>query len=287
MVYGCQSGATDAELAVPNVSYPETMLPTDTTELWVEDGTPSSDTVLLICQGGPSNVLTFEAEGRTSYRYLPGYANYRIAYVHQAQTFNKALFEHQGPFTEADATAEVDRTVEMLHRSVRYFEQRGKTTMVIGTSYGAYVTARLLASKPNQADKYILIAGRLDDDPRMVEHHLSGKNASFQADGTSFVPQDSSLSSDMEHAQADSGYRIKQLLKGAIGKPRYTRLLADKDLSNLSFFYAVNDQHVGRPAEAELAFLASKDAALYPTSSGHSETLYRFIDHVMDGRFKL
>jgi len=36
-------------------------------------------------------------------------------------------------------------------------------------------------------------------------------------------------------------YRVKQLLKGAVGKPRYSQELADKNLSNIIYFYAKND----------------------------------------------
>jgi pimeloyl-ACP methyl ester carboxylesterase len=255
--------------------------------LWAEDGNQESDTVLLICQGGPSKNLTFIEKGRTSYRYIPNYANYHIAYLHQAQTLNKKLFEYNGEYTFEMAAKEVDNTSEILYRALHYFKTKGKTTLVIGTSYGAYIIPHYLSTRPSLANKYIIVAGRLDDNKQMLEQHLKGFNGEFKEDGVTYVPADENADfSDYSESEIKE-YRVKQLLKAAIGKPRYTQELADKDLSNVIYFYATNDQHVGRLTESEIAFLTSKKAKLVETNSGHSETLYRFIDQLMDGSLKL
>ncbi len=268
-------------------SYSETLLPKDTTKLWVEDGNIESDTVLIVCQGGPSKNLTFIEKGRTSYRYIPNYSNYRIVYLHQAQTLNKEIFDYKEEFSLEMAEKEVDNTSEMLYRALDYFKAKGKTTIVIGTSYGAYIIPNYLSTRPSLADKYIIIAGRIDDNEQMLEQHLKGFNGEFEEDGITYIPEDENPDLSEYQESEIKEYLVKQLLKGAIGKPRYSQELADMDLSNVICFYATNDQNVGRLTESEIKFLESKKVKIYETNTGHSETLYRFIDKLMDGSVKL
>lgn len=268
-------------------TYPITTFPQDTTELWIEDGNPKSDTVIIICQGGPSKQLTFVEKGRTSYRYIPNYSNYRIAYLHQAQTWNKAIFNFQDEFTLEMAEKEIQNSSEMLHRAVRYFKSKQKVVIVIGTSFGAYIIPNYISSRPAIADKYILIAGRIDDHPKMLEQHQKGLNGEFKEDGLTYIPADEKPDNSDYSEEEIKEYRVKQLLKAAIGKPRYSVELSDKDLSNLIYFYAVNDQNVGRLSDQELEFLKSKKVKLFETNTGHSETLYRFIDKLRDGSLQL
>jgi len=268
-------------------SYPKTVLPEDTTRLWAEDGNIKSDTVLIICQGGPSKNLTFKEKGRTSYRYIPNYSNYHIAYLHQAQTLNKEMFDYKGEFSLEMAEKELDNTSEMLYQTLDYFKAKGKTIIVIGTSYGAYIIPNYLSTQPSLADKYVLIAGRIDDNEQMLEQHLKGFNGEFKEDGATYIPENENADLSKYSESEIKEYRVKQLLKGAIGKPRYSQELEDKDLSNVIYFYATNDQNVGRLTESEIKFLKSKEVKIFATNTGHSETLYRFIDKLMDGSLKL
>lgn len=284
---GCISNREQKNSESIGFSYQKTRIPKDTTQLWAEDGNIKSDTVLIICQGGPSKNLTFLENGRTSYRYIPNYSNYHIVYLHQAQTLNKEIFNYKGEFTYEMAEKEVDNTSEMLYRTLDFFKAKGKTTIVIGTSYGAYIIPNYLSTRPSLADKYVIIAGRIDDNGEMLEQHLKGFNGEFEEDGTTYVLENEN--SDLsEYPESEiKEYRVKQLLKGAIGKPRYSQELADKDLSNVICFYATNDQNVGRLTESEIKFLKSKKVNIFETNTGHSETLYRFIDKLMDGSLKL
>lgn len=284
---GCRTDQENKVSGSIEFSYPKTILTSDTTKLWVENGNIESDTVLIICQGGPSKNLTFIENGRTSYRYIPNYSNYRIAYLHQAQTLNQEMFDYKGEFTVQMAEKEVDNTAEILYRALDYFDQIGKTTIVIGTSYGAYLIPNYLSTRPSLADKYIIIAGRLDDNEKMLEQHLRGFNGEFEEDGITYIPEEENADVSEYPESEIKEYRVKQLLKGAIGQPRYSQELADKDLSNVIYFYATNDQNVGRLTESEIKFLESKKAKIFETNTGHSETLYRFIDKLIDGSLKL
>lgn len=284
LIYSCKAPLLQSN---NHQNYPPTIFPTDTTQLWATDGTINSDTVLLICQGGPAQELTFLEKGRTSYRYIPNYSNYHIAYVHQAQTLNNKMFRYKKDFNIEMANKEVDNSSEILYRSLQYFKSRGKTTIVIGNSYGAYLIPNYLSTRPSLADKYIILAGRIDDNQAMLEQHLKGFNGSFAADGLSYIAEDENADLSKYSKKELKAYRVRQLLKGAIGSPRYSEKLAQHDLSNIIYFYASNDQHVGRLSSSEIDFLQAKGAKVFETHDGHSEVLYRFIDMLMDGSLQL
>ena len=283
----CKSKKQKRDLDTTKFSYQKTIIPKDTTRLWVEDGNIKSDTVLIICQGGPSRNLGFIDKGRTSYRYIPGYENYRIAYLHQAQTLNQDMFGYNGDLTHEMAEAEVNNSSEFLNRTLAYFKSRGKKTIVIGNSYGAYIIPNYLATREPLADKYVVIAGRINDNQQMLQQHLKGYNGQFEEDGITYIPEDENTDLNEYSESKIKEYRVKQLLKAAIGKPRYSEELAGKDLSNVTYFYAINDKNVGKLSDSELKFLKSKDVKIFKTNTGHSEALYRFIDKLKDGSLKL
>jgi hypothetical protein len=265
------------------ISYSKTSFPLDTTQLWAKDGNMESDTVLLICQGGPAKNLTFIEKGRTSYRYIPNYSNYYIAYLHQAQTWNKEIFHFKTQFTLEMAKKEVDNTAEILFRALQYFKSKGKVVLVIGTSYGTYIIQNYLATRPSLADKYFLLAGRIDDNEQIVAQHIKGFNGAYKKDGITYLPANEKEDLSVYSEEENKTYRVKQLLKGAIGLPKYSKALANKDLSNLTYFYAKNDENVGRLTPLEIDFLKRKSAKVFETADGHTEVLYRFIDKLMDG----
>ena len=277
-----QKTSSEAEKKIES-TYLQTIFPQDTTKLWVTDGNIKSDTTLIICQGGPSRQLTFIEKGRTSYRYIPSYSNYNIVYLHQAQTYNPEIFNFKSTFSIEMANKEVDNSSEMLYRAIKHFKIKNKTVIVIGTSYGAYIIQNYISTRPSIADKYYVLAGRIDGNSEMVEQHLNGFNGGFKEDGISYVSEKENVDLS-EYSKEDlKEYRVKQLLKGAIGKPIYSRELLNKDLSNVTYFYAANDQNVGKLSDSEISFLESKGAKVLKTFDGHSEVLYRFIDKLRDG----
>ncbi len=267
--------------------YPATTLPTDTTQLWLAEGNPDSDTVLILCQGGPSDSLGFEQKGKVIWRYLPGYKNYEVIHLHQAQTYNPAMFNYQDTFTVAMAKKEVANTSAILARAIDYFKNRNKKVSVVGHSYGAYCILHYLANHEEQADQYIISGGRVDDNPSMINNLLKGINGQYAKDAITYKP-DNFEEVKKEYSPAElKDYRVRQLLKGTIGQPRYSKALAQKDLSNLSFAYAKNDQNVGTLTGKEIEFLLSQNAFVFETSDGHYDLPKRVIDGVSDGRLQL
>ena len=282
---GCgTTGSTEGSIPPPPDRFAE-LSPTDTTALWISDSTAESDTVLIYSQGGPTDSLGFERDGRTSLRYLPGYERYAVKYVHQAQTINPEMYTPREDFTVAEAARAVRATSEMLHRAIRYHKDRGKTVFVAGTSYGAFVIQHYLATHPSDADGYIVLAGRLDMSQPMVDETLDGWAGSFAEDGTTYVSAERSEGTTAS-VQENWNRLVKNRLKAAIGL-RFSEELAAVDLSNVVYFYATNDRAVGALTPSEIDFLEARGATVFATSDGHGEVIYRFIDAVMAGDMSL
>ena len=266
-------------------TYPKTILPEDTTQLWVSEGMENSDTVLILCQGGPKDHLSFEKKGKVIWRYLPNYERKNIVHLHQAQTLNSALFDFEGDFTKKIANQEVKTTSEILFRAVQYFKNRNKTVIVIGHSYGAFCVIHCLAHHIPSADSYVISAGRIIDNPLAIQTFLAGRNGSYKKAGKKFVAD---KDDDDEYSTEEvRHYKVRQILKGTIGSFNYPQLLAGKDLSNVLFFYSEKDERVGRLTAEELAFLKSKKVQIFRSKVSHSDVMKEVIDAVLEGAISL
>lgn len=268
-------------------NYAPTIFPNDTTQLWIGEGNMESDTVLLINEGGPSSQLDFEYNGKTQWSHLPNFFNYYRAHVHQIGTFNKEIFNFKNEFTRAMAEKEVDNNSEILYRAFQYFKDRNKTIIVIGHSFGAFTIPHCMATRPMEADNYIITAGRIDDHLVRSEYFLKGYNSRFEKDGVTFNPPDTTKAPNPYRGERYlKMYRVKQLLKGVIGQPRYSKALANKDLSKMIYFYAKDDQNVGALLESEIAFLESKGVSVHATEGGHYEIWKKVVDAFEKGKVR-
>lgn len=267
-------------------AYPETILPQDTSKLWVSAGDPAKDIVLILLQGGPKDQLGFAKHGRTTWRYLPDYDQYYRVHLHQATTYNTKIFEYEKEFSLDMAKLEVDNTSEMLYRAIQYFKSRNKTVYVMGHSYGAFIIPHYLATRPSLADKYVVISGRITDNSVALAAHKKGYNGIYINDGTTFKADNLSHLDDYT-VDEEKYYRVKQWLKWAIGLPNYSEELVDVDLSQLTYIYYPNDERVGRLTEQEIKFLESKKASVFSTTHEHGYSIRALVDLVVAGEIQL
>ena len=261
-------------------AYSQTVLPKDTTQLWIASGNIIQDTVLIVGEGGPKFCLDFASTGRVYWEYLPNNQNYFYAVIHQSSTYNKSIFG-ASDFTLVDAEFEVDKSAEILYRTIKYFKDRGKYVIVFGHSYSAWVIPKYMATRPSLADKYVITGGRLNADRTQTAYQLKGINTGFEEDGKTLVEPD--LNRKPNPNRTERYWQIrknKELLKYAIGKPLYTEELTNKDLSNVVFYYAKFDENVGALSEAEISFLKLKKAIVVGVETDHYNIWKRVIDAI-------
>jgi len=269
-------------------NYPQTILPKDTTQLWVGEGSMDRDTVFIAADGGPINHLGYMSNGKTQWTYVPGFKNYIFANVHQASTYNPEIFNWKNEFTLKDGIREVDNSSEILYRTIKYFKDRKKYVIVVGNSYSAFVIPHYLATRPSLADTYLITGGRLTADSLQTYFQLKGFNSGFEEDGKTLIIPDTLA--EPNPYRSEKYYQIRQakeMLKAGLSIHDFTEELVDVDLSNFHFFYGLKDENVGVPTQKELDFLSSKKAKIYAIDTDHYNIWKRVIDFLRAGTLKL
>lgn len=254
-------------------------------ELWVSDTMTNleSSQVLIVLQGGPREYLYFEKDGRTLSRYLPGYQDRHVVYLHQAQTLNPDLFAMGKNLTIERARVETAATTEMLNIAIEHFKKSGKTVTVVGHSYGAFTLIDYLAKHESQADNYIVSAGRISVPSEMVADNMRGYSSQFMQDGATYIPVSKVDLSD-RNSYEQGAYYVRALLKAAYGEPSYTDALSNRELNNVFFVTGNSDRQVGTLTASETAFLESRGAKVIYVEGGHYDAYKRMIDNVVDGK---
>lgn len=271
-----------------DLNYEPTLMPKDTTALWMGEGDINSDTVLIIAESGPKAQLTFDWRAKEIWSRLPNYFNYYRAHVHQATTLNNSIYDWKHDFTAKMAELEINNGTEILARTIKYFKDRNKKVIVIGTFWSAFVIQDYISKYGNNADKYLISAGRLDLNQEQYEYHLKGFQAVFEEDGkTTVVPDTTKIIDPLKEERRFRISKVTQLMKGVMKRRRFTAELANHDLSNVVYAYATNDIYSGALTDKELNFLDSKGATVYSTDKGHFGVDGLLLELVIDGTIKL
>ena len=254
LVSGCK-----AFVAEP--AYLPTPLPADVTELFRAFGDAGADTVWIYEQGGPVHML--EDDPLRQFRHYPGHDAVLFVQVHQTLTINNDLVNRHGELSFAELQAEVDVSIEILHRVIEQFKAQGKQVVVVGHSYGAFLTTRYLWRKgPDAADRYLVMAGREDMQREVVEGVLAGQYYYFpDAVTPAPVPPYPFRITEREI--------LELRIMGATGHDRYTERLAGTDLSRVLYVYGLEDMIVGRLTEDEVGFLTSRGSRVLAVQGGH------------------
>jgi hypothetical protein len=254
------AGCSQAVTTTPEPrEYQPTPIPADVTDLYQAFGPDQADTVWIFEQGGP------EHEHYSAWGSFAPYFNtedVQFIQVHQTLTLDQNLAEREVDWKLSELQAEVDVSVEILHRTIKHFKAQGKRVVVVGHSYGAFLVTRYLAIEgPDAADRYLIMAGRLDMPEEVVDGFLSGEPYLFpdavnpeQVEGTQFTRREF----------------MEMRIAGATGHDRYTERLADAELGNVLYVYGTHDRTVGRLTEHEVDFLESRGSTVLAV---HSSTL--------------
>ena len=166
-----------------------------------------------------------------------------------------------------NGSSEIRISAQMIHRVIKHFKKQDKTVIVIGASYGAFLTTKYLADFGNTAHKFVILVGRLDM-PAEVWLGFANKKYHYFPDAVT-PEQDPAM-------MAISVYdAVHFVLIGAATQDRYTEKLEYTDMSNVIFVSGKSDQSVGRLTEKEKTFLLNKGVDLIEIESGDHSSPFR------------
>ena len=240
---------------VADPGYRATQLPGDVTKLFEVQqlvANPDADTVWIFEQGGPAHGISNEV--LIPFLRFRGHEDIHLVQVHQTLTLNPRLAARHARLSLANLQAEVDVSVELLRRVIDHFKAQDKRVVVVGYSYGSFLVARYLALHgPDGADRYLMMAGRLDMPAEFVDGALAGMLYHFPN------AVDPELSDRRPTTDQES---IELRIAGATFHHRYTERLTGTDLHKAIYVYATADTVVGRLADPELRFLQESEATV-------------------------
>ncbi|MEL6306250.1 MAG: hypothetical protein AAFQ20_15890, partial [Bacteroidota bacterium] len=200
----------------------------------------------------------------------------------------KDIYHWREEFNEEMAILEADNSTEILHRAIDYWKRRGKTVIVAGTSFTAILIPHYLTTRGNHADKYLMSAGRFDVPVERWKRYFRGVNSRYQQDGKTLAFQDTTRGPNpFRGSYYFKVTKVKQMIKGVLGRYRYTEELQDMDLSNLIVAYATDDTKMGALSPSELEWLKMKDVPVYATEGGHPGPDRKLVELIKDGTIKL
>jgi hypothetical protein len=226
-------------------------------------GNPDSDKVIINIDGGPENNLsTFGFE--YSFSVLGGIdeSNYFLINMRESQTLHPEETE-KDEISWEQANNYNEKTVKKLYELISYFKSQNKKVYVVGGSYGSLVGLKSLVDYNNIADGYLLMCGRLDMTKEVSTAYSKGIEANFEEDAITPIIGEKS----------DNIYTVNmRKIASAINRDvKYTELLKDSDLSNLTYIYSEIDQSVGKLTEKETTFLKSKNAEVLSVKIEHGK----------------
>ncbi len=255
---------------------PFTTLPANVTELFVtiEDGASDANEVWLYWQGGPRKSIGIPDDNPMD--EFPGNDQRILVKVHQAQTLNPNLFTDERLTDFERIQAELDVSVEILDRVIRHFKSQNKKVVVFGHSFGAFCLTRYLALKgPGAADRYVIMAGRLDMEKALIDNRLAYLDSNpggvigfeYDSNGTKSTKQ-------TDHVPVTRSDIFGQVFQGIMARHRYTKLLSGTDLSKVIFAYGTRDTRTGSLEKVEVDLLKSRGAKVIAVDGGGHDSMF-------------
>lgn len=234
-------------------------------------GNPNSDKVIIYLQGGPVNYLTtYGFESRMNLSGGLDEKDFFLINLREAQTLHPEDTE-KDEISWEQAKIYNDKTTETLFELISFFKTQKKKVYVVGASYGSFVGLKSIVKYKNIADGYLLMLGRLDMTEEVSEAYSNGYEAKFDSDATTPII-------GKKH-KSDYIINMRKIASAISKDEKYTELLKDIDLSNLTYIYSNIDQSVGKLTESEIAFLKSKNAEVKSVNVEHG----KWANHLKEG----
>lgn len=246
-------------------------LPESLTKSGYSFGNPDSDKVIIYLQGGPVNYLsTYGFESRMN---LTGGLDEKECFLinmRESQTLHPEETEKEEiSWEQAKNYNEI--TAKTLSNLISFFKSQNKKVYVVGGSYGSFVGLKAIVDYKNTADGYLLMVGRLDMTQEVSNAYSKGFEAKFDSDATTPIIG--------EKDESDYIVNMRKIASAISRDEKYTELLKDTDLSNLTYIYSEIDQSVGKLTESEIAFLKSKNATVKSLKVEHG----KWSNHLKEG----
>ncbi|WP_299436445.1 hypothetical protein [uncultured Aquimarina sp.] len=246
----------------PPIVEPDLGISQEIKDLIVFEGDENAPIVIVNAQSGADDEL--HRDDVEAIIQILGSTGFLAVNVHQAQTLNPSILDNND-ITLDQAINFNTESIEMLYKVIKYFKDDGRTVYVFGSSFGGLVTQGLIAKKGiDVADKYLIVANRLDIDEVIWEGLSEGRFGFFENGINPVVsPTPDEDVIERNSARIIAGFTMY----------RYTQLFnVFEDLSKITYVYGKTDEIVGRLTASEIEFMESKQITIIEGNGDHDQT---------------
>jgi len=246
-------------------------IPESLTKSGYSYGNPNSDKVIIYLQGGPLNYLTtYGFEARMNISGGLDENNYFLINMRESQTMHPEETEKEEiSWEQANKYNEI--TAKTLFDLIGFFKSESKKVYVVGGSYGSFMSLKTISDYGNTADGYLLMVGRLDMTEAVSKAYSKGFEAKFEEDAMTPIIG--------EKHEDNYIVNMRKIASSISEEGKFTELLKNTDLSNVTYIYSQIDQSVGKLTESEIAFLKSKKSTVKSVKVEHG----KWADHLKEG----
>lgn len=238
-------------------------------------GNVFANEVLIHVQDGPTTALQTN-ELKALLENTDKDDDFFVFNIHQQQTKESEQFSEEITFEAAKVADQ--KSVDILAEVAQYFKNQDKKVYILGSGFGACIVQELLVREGTEvADRYLLMASRLDMPEIIWKSYSEGNTGGFIDGSTPFTGAPSTLTSEQKN--------MNKLIAGLAFK-RYTRELSKfNDLTKITYCFGTKDESVGKLSQNEQALLITRQANLLEIEAGHIETIEGLLDQGFEMAF--
>ena len=235
-------------------------------DLMMRLGNPKADFKIVFIQGGPMPDFNITKESLRPIDDWYAAQNVEWIFVRQAQWNKIAQFKNLNGFDSQDAEKETFETLENANKIIKKFKNEGFNVALTGGSYGGILINEYINQfGTDDPDHIIQMVSKvnLGDENSQIKMEMDGNdlkqtffNDENKIEGWFYTVKDypEKFWPLIKQTQQVASMLLKPLFKD------YTELLANKDLSKVTYINAVGDRNVGYLTPSTKEFLKSKGA---------------------------
>jgi len=233
------------------------------------ESNPSADTVIIGMHGGPTNTLYLG-----DFNFFNSVSTFSVVEVKQYKHYNSSVLANSAT-TLSEAIIYNDTCVAMLRKVVNHYNTLGKTVVLIGHSFGAFILAEYIDDYGvTDIHRIIPMAGRLNMNSTIWQNFANGYFGGFASNGTTVI---------IDNNQAPSSQWAAMKLMAGFGYNRWVDSLSTLNLSKMMYVFGTMDEAVGRLTPSEIAMLNSTSASILEIQGDHgSPFLTANMNQVLD-----
>ncbi len=242
----------------------------DVDDIMVQSSNLDADTIIIGMHGGPTDMLY-----PGDFDFFQQTPSFSVVEVMQYQHYNPEILQ-DSEVTLDQGIVYNDTTVAMLQKVVLNFTDQGKTVVIMGHSFGAFIMTEYVDDYGmDDVHRVIPMAGRMNINDEFWMAYEAGYGGYFGGDGL-----DPIIPTEMD----DEDVWATMKLMAGLGYNRWIDSLATEDLTKFMYVYGEYDEAVGRLLPEETNMIESVNGSTLMVPEGDHGSMFapEYMNQILD-----